>query len=283
MARELRGAKIGPSPFWMRQRLRAAGVRPISNVVDVTNYVMLELGQPLHAFDLDKVADESIIVRRARPGEKLVTLDGVERTLVPDDLVVADAVKASGLAGTMGGEESEVSATTTRVLIEAAAWDPPTIMYMSRRHGLLSEASRRFERGVDPNLPPDAAARAARLMVELTGGTTPAAYVDEIARVVDAGAHRTSLVRGHAHPGRRRPGIRGGAAAADASISTWRGPTRLTVTVPTYRPDLTRPVDLVEEVARLFGLDKFAETVPTGPGGGWTVEQRRHRMVEADH
>ena len=115
-------------------------------------------GQPLHAFDLDKVTDESIIVRRAQPGEKLVTLDGVERALIPDDLVVADAVKASGLAGTMGGEESEVSATTKRVLIEAAAWDPPTIMYMSRRHGLLSEASRRFERGVDPNLPPDAAA-----------------------------------------------------------------------------------------------------------------------------
>ncbi len=262
----------------MRQRLRAAGVRPISNVVDVTNYVMLELGQPLHAFDLDKVTDESIIVRRAQPGEKLVTLDGVERTLVPDDLVVADAVKASGLAGTMGGEESEVSATTTRVLIEAAAWDPPTIMYMSRRHGLLSEASRRFERGVDPNLPPDAAARAARLMVELTGGTTPATTsmrlpewwrrphielpLSEVTRILgdDVPIAEVAPLLKRLHLG-------------------VEGSDPLTVTVPTYRPDLTRPVDLVEEVARLFGLDKFAETVPTGPGGGWTVEQKRHRMV----
>ena len=278
VARELRGAKIASSPFWMRQRLRAAGVRPISNVVDVSNYVMLELGQPLHAFDLDKMTDESIIVRRAKPGEKLVTLDGLERTLVADDLVVADAVKASGLAGTMGGEESEVSATTSRVLIEAAAWDPPTIMYMSRRHGLLSEASRRFERGVDPNLPPDAAARAARLMIELAGGTTPPDYIDEIARVAEPASLKLSLsevtrILGHDVP------------TAEVAPLLKRlhlgveGSDPLTVTVPTFRPDLTRPVDLVEEVARLFGLDNFAETVPTGPGGGWTIQQRRHRMV----
>jgi phenylalanyl-tRNA synthetase beta chain len=278
VARELRGATIAPSPFWMRQRLRAAGVRPISNVVDVTNYVMLELGQPLHAFDLDKVTDESIVVRRAQPGERLVTLDGVDRTLVPDDLVVADAVRASGLAGTMGGEESEVSATTKRVLIEAAAWDPPTIMYMSRRHGLLSEASRRFERGVDPNLPPDAASRAARLMVELTGGTTPTAFVDEVAKVVEP-AHielrlsEVTRILGDVVP----------TAEVAPLLKRLRfdvaGSDPLAVTVPTYRPDLTRPVDLVEEVARLFGLDRFPEKVPTGPGGGWTVEQRRHRVV----
>ncbi len=278
VARELRGARIGPSPFWMRQRLRAAGVRPISNVVDITNYVMIELGQPLHAFDLDKVVDESIVVRRAKPGEKLVTLDGVERTLIPDDLVVADAVKASGLAGTMGGEESEVSATTTRVLIEAAAWDPPTIMYMSRRHGLRSEASSRFERGVDPNLPPDAAARAARLMVELTGGTTPDAYVDEIATAI-APAHIdlplaevTRLLGVDVPVSEVAPLLRRLHLDVEGSDP-------LSVTVPTYRPDLTRPADLVEEVARLWGLDRFGETVPTGPGGGWTVEQRRHRLV----
>lgn len=278
VARELRGATIAPSPFWLRQRLRAAGVRPISNVVDVTNYVMLELGQPLHAFDLDKVADESIVVRRALAGERLVTLDGVERTLVADDLVVADAVKASGLAGTMGGEESEVSASTKRVLIEAAAWDPPTIMYMSRRHGLLSEASRRFERGVDPNLPPDAASRASRLMVELTGGTTPAAFVDEIAKVVEPGRIELSLAEVTRILGDDVPLTEVAPLLRRLRFDV-EGTDPLSVTVPTYRPDLTRPVDLVEEVARLFGLDRFAETVPTGPGGGWTVEQRRHRAV----
>lgn len=278
VARELRDARIGPSPFWMRQRLRATGVRPISNVVDVTNYVMLELGQPLHAFDLDKVTDESIVVRRAREGEKLVTLDGVERALIPDDLVVADAVKASGLAGTMGGQESEVSSTTTRVLIEAAAWDPPTIMYMSRRHGLLSEASRRFERGVDPNLPPDAAARAARLMVELTGGTTPAAYVDEIARAVEPAHIELPLSEVTRILGDEVPVSEVAPILRRLHLGV-EGSDPVAVTVPTYRPDLTRPVDLVEEVARLFGLDKFAETVPTGPGGGWTVEQKRHRVV----
>ncbi len=278
VARELRQAKIGPSPFWMRQRLRSAGVRTISNVVDVTNYVMLELGQPLHAFDLDKVTDEAIVVRRAKAGEKLVTLDGVERALTPDDLVVADTVKPSGLAGTMGGEESEVSPTTSRVLIEAAAWDPPTIMYMSRRHGLRSEASGRFERGVDPNLPPDAAARAARLMVELTGGTTPSAYVDEVAREVVPTQIELPLSEVGRILGNDVP-LSEVAPLLRRLHLTVEGSDPLAVTVPTYRPDLKRPVDLVEEVARLFGLDKFAETVPTGPGGGWTVEQKRHRLT----
>ena len=278
VARELRGARIGPSPFWLRQRLRAAGVRPISNVVDVTNYVMLELGQPLHAFDLDKVTDESIIVRRAEAGEKLVTLDGVERTLMPDDLVVADAAKASGLAGTMGGQDSEVSAKTSRVLIEAAAWDPPTIMYMSRRHGLRSEASGRFERGVDPNLPPDAASRAARLMVELTGGTTPDTSIDEITRVVspahiDLTLSEVTRILGHDVP------VAEVAPLLKRLHLGVEGSDPLSITVPTYRPDLTRPADLVEEVARLWGFERFAETVPTGPGGGWTIEQRRHGMV----
>ena len=278
VARELRGARVGPSPFWMRQRLRAAGIRPISNVVDVTNYVMVELGQPLHAFDLDKVSGESIVVRRARAGEKLVTLDGVERTLISDDLLVADAAKASGLAGTMGGQESEVSATTTNVLIEAAAWDPPTILYMSRRHGLRSEASGRFERGVDPNLAPEAAARAARLMVELTGGTTPDTYIDEITRVfspaqIDLPLSEVTRILGNDVP------MTEVARLLKRLHLRVEGSDLLSVTVPTYRPDLTRPVDLVEEVARLWGFDKFAETVPTGPGGGWTIEQKRHRTV----
>ena len=278
VARELRQAAIGPSPFWMRQRLRAAGVRPISNVVDVTNYVMLELGQPLHAFDLDKVADRAIVVRRAGAGERLVTLDGVDRALTPHDLVVADAAGPSGLAGTMGGEVSEISQSTTNVLIEAAAWDPPTIMYMSRRHGLRSEASSRFERGVDPNLPPVAAARAVRLMVEVTGGNTPATHVDVVARVVEPARIELPLSQVTRILGNDVPVAEVAPLLRRLHLEV-EGTDPLSVTVPTYRPDLVRPVDLVEEVARLFGLDRFAETVPTGPGGGWTIEQRRHRTV----
>ena len=278
VAREVRGAALRPSPFWLRQRLRSAGVRPISNVVDVTNYVMLELGQPLHAFDLDKVADRHIVVRRPHPGEKLTTLDGVERMLIEADLVVADAERASGLAGTMGGLDSEVTAATTRVLIEAAAWDPPTIMFMSRRLALRSEASARFERGVDPNLPPLAAARATRLLVELTGGESPEGWIDEIAvahepKIVTLPLAEVARVLGSDVP------------SGDVAPLLTRlhlrveGDDPLNVTVPTFRRDLGRPVDLIEEVARLHGYDRFRETVPTGSGGGWTVEQRRVRTI----
>lgn len=278
VAREVRDATIRPSPLWLRQRLRAAGVRPISNVVDVTNYVMFELGQPLHAFDLDKVAEHHIVVRRAAPGEKLTTLDGSERTLLASDLVVADAERASGLAGTMGGLDSEVTPATTRVLLEAAAWDPPTIMFMSRRLGLRSEASARFERGVDPNLPPVAAARATRLLVDLAGGESPEGWIDQIAvphspLTLELPLSEVARILGDDVP------------SEDVASLLRRlhllvvGEDPLEVTVPTFRRDLERPVDLVEEIARLHGYDRFQETVPTGPGGGWTAEQRRLRII----
>ncbi len=170
VAREVAGVTIGNGPLWMSQRLLKAGIRSISNVVDTSNYVMLELGQPTHAFDRDRVADGHVIVRAAADSETLVTLDDVERHLSPADLVVADPSSASSLAGTMGGAASEVSESTTNVLVECAAWDPPTIMAMSRRHGLRSEASSRFERGVDPNLPPLAADRMAELIALVAGG-----------------------------------------------------------------------------------------------------------------
>ncbi|MGH8927610.1 MAG: phenylalanine--tRNA ligase subunit beta, partial [Acidimicrobiia bacterium] len=278
VAREVRGTRIGPSPFWLRQRLRTAGIRPISNVVDVTNYVMMELGQPLHAFDLDKVEGGKIIVRRAQPGEQLTTLDGVTRSLVGDDLVVADVARPSGLAGTMGGEDSEVNPSTTRVLIEAAAWDPPTVMFMSRRHGLRSEASARFERGVDPNLPPIAAARAARLMVELTGAEALEGWVDEVAvprapEVISLPLSDVARVLGPELP------LDQVAPLLTRLQLMVQGDDPLQVEIPTFRPDLTRPIDLVEEVARLWGIDRFSETVPIGPGGGWRIEQRRHRTL----
>lgn len=278
--REVVGVNIGPSPLWMRMRLRAAGIRAISNVVDITNYVMLELGQPLHAFDLDRIAGETVIVRRAAAGERLVTLDGVERQLISEDLVVADAAGASALAGTMGGADSEVSAGTRRVLIEGAAWDPPTILFMSHRHGLRSEASARFERGVDPGLGPSAVARAARLMVEVAGGRALGGAQDVIATevapaVIDLTVSDVARLLG--------PGIDG---TSIANLLTrlgcqTEGTDPIRVTVPTFRRDLTRPVDLVEEVARLHGYHRFGETVPFGSGGGWSVSQRRRRVVQA--
>ncbi len=177
-AREVRGLTIGPSPLWMRLRLRDAGVRPISNVVDVTNYVMLELGQPLHAFDLDLVPEETLVVRRARPKERLATLDGVERRLSTEDLLIASPAGPLGLAGIMGGESSEVRPETSRVFLEAAHFTAGGVLFSGKRHGLRSEAGVRFERGVDPGLPPIASARAARLMADLAGGEVAGGFID---------------------------------------------------------------------------------------------------------
>lgn len=274
--RELDGVSIGPSPFWMRRRLRAAGVRPISNIVDVTNYVMIELGHPLHAFDADRVQGDRLIVRQE--GETLETLDGVVRSLVTDDLVICDAEGPTSLAGTMGGADSEVADDTSRVLLEAASWDPPTIMWMSRRHGLRSEASARFERGVDPNLPVEASARAARLMLETAGGALRSEVLDEIAvpkpplELTLTVSDVTRVLGDGFTPGE----IAGLLRSIELGVSEGDP---MTVTVPTFRPDLTRPIDLVEEVARLKGYESFPDTVPTGAAGGWTEEQRRTRLL----
>ncbi len=280
VARQVTGVTIGPSPLWMQQRLAKAGVRAISNVVDVSNYVMMELGQPTHAFDYDKVAGARIIVRAARDGEKLTTLDGVERILTPRDLVVADAEAASSLAGTMGGAHSEVSAETNHVLVEAASWDPATILHMSRRHGLRSEASARFERNVDPNLPPLAADRVAQLIVEVGGGKILAGSRDVYPRAIEPVVVEldTSLVD-------RILGV----PFPEETVATMlerlgmkvAGSSPLSVTVPTNRPDLTRPIDLVEEVARMHGLDNFPSTLPSGQAGGLTGAQRRLRRLRS--
>ena len=277
-ARQVDGVSVRPSPLWMRHRLRLAGVRPISNLVDVTNYVMLELGQPLHVFDLDRLNGNELVVRRATEGESLVTLDGVERRLAEADIVICDADGPTSLAGTMGGEESEVSDSTTRTLIEAASWDPPSIMHTSRRHGLRSEASARFERGVDPELPPLAALRAAQLVLETAGGELRRDAVDVIARPFEPTVVRLTVDdvtrvlgegfdRGRIADLLRRLGF--GVEGDDP----------LLVTVPSYRPDVTRPVDLVEEVARLADYDTFDERLRPGTGGGLTAEQRLQRRV----
>ncbi|HEX6946135.1 MAG TPA: phenylalanine--tRNA ligase subunit beta [Acidimicrobiia bacterium] len=278
VAREIRGVTVGRSPMWMRHRLAKAGMRPISNVVDVTNYVMLELGHPLHAFDADSISGNELAVRRASEGETLVTLDGEERRLLPDDLIIYDQDGPTSMSGTMGGERSEVGDETTRVIMEAASWDPPTIMYMSRRHGLRSEASLRFERGVDPELADRANRRASALVAQLSGGEVLEGAVDEIAApwqpaVVELKMADVDRLLG--------PGL-----AADhvadilerLEMKVDRGdPMR--VVVPTFRPDLTRPADLVEEVARIHGYDRFEARIPTGPAGGLTARQRRMRRI----
>ncbi len=277
-ARHVAGTKVGPSPLWMQQRLSKAGVRAISNVVDISNYVMLELGQPTHAFDLDRVRGASIVVRGPLPGERLTTLDGVERTLDASHLVVADQEVASSLAGTMGGQESEVGEDTTNVLVEVAAWDPATVMKMSRSLDLHSEASSRFERGVDPNLPPAANHRMCSLLVKLAGGRvegdlidvypTPVAPWDvqlsvaDVVRTLGEGVDRQEIIDLLT---RLRFEVSGG----DPMI----------VTVPTFRPDVRRGVDLVEEIARLRGYDSFPDTLPAGGGGGLSISQRRTRRL----
>ncbi|MDQ3777918.1 MAG: phenylalanine--tRNA ligase subunit beta, partial [Actinomycetota bacterium] len=169
VGRLFRGATIAPSPFWMKARLVAAGMRPISNVVDVTNYVMLALGSPLHAFDVTRLREQRIVVRRAAAGEEITTLDGQQRRLTGDDLVIADASRPVAIAGVMGGEDSEVRAETTNLLLEAANFDPLTVLGTSRRLRLRTESSTRWEKGVDPHLAPIAATYATQLLVELAG------------------------------------------------------------------------------------------------------------------
>lgn len=279
-AREIAGVTVAASPLWMRMRLRLAGVRPISNVVDVTNYVMLECGQPLHAFDLDRVPEETIVVRRAGVGEWLTTLDGVVRALDPSDLVISGVESALGLAGVMGGGDSEVSAATTRVLLEAAHFEPTGVLITGKRHGLRSEAVSRFERGVDPLLPPVASARATALIARLGGGHPVGDLVDANPR-----PHRPVTISFPVREVERLLGVRLFGLEIGTLLGRLgfgvSGDDPLAVTVPSYRPDVTRPADLVEEIARLYGLDNIPATLPHGPGGGLPDWERLRRGVRA--
>lgn len=257
------GVWVGPSPAWMQRRLEASGVRTINNVVDVTNYVMLELGQPMHAFDYDLVAGRALTVRRARPGETLETLDGVTRALDGTMLVVADEGRAVSLAGIVGGRSTEINAKTTRVLLEAAYWDPPTIGRTARRLGIRTEASARFERGADPEAPPRAQARAAALLADLYGGRILRGLVDVYPRRVSPRVLRLRPERAAAVLGVEIPRdevIR----ILRALGCTAEGARVLTVRAPTYRPDLVREEDLIEEVIRVYGYDRVPLTLPRG-------------------
>ncbi|OAN37649.1 phenylalanine--tRNA ligase subunit beta [Microbacterium sp. H83] len=267
-----------PTPPWMIARLSLAGMRSLGILIDITNYVMLELGQPLHGYDLDKLAG-GITVRRATPGERMTTLDGQERTLHVEDLLITDDSGPIGLAGVMGGGTTEMSGTTQNVLIEAATFDPVTIARTARRHKLPSEASKRFERGVDPLIPFVAARRAADLMVELAGGTLTDEGGALFAEVFVADIE---LPRGFV-----RALI--GVDYTDAEIedALTRIGTEVTATdagwtviPPTWRPDLTDKWSLAEEVARIHGLDRIPSVLPTPPSGrGLTVFQQGRRRV----
>ncbi len=284
VAREMRDVQIGPSPLWMTERLRKAGVRAITNIVDVSNYVMLETGHPLHAFDADTISGERLDVRWAHAGEELETLDGMTRELGEDDLVIVDDDGPTSLAAVMGGARSEVRDSTHRVIMEAASWDPPTVMYTSRRHDLRSEASARFERGVDPNLAPDANARACQLLLEIGGGSVLEGQMDVVANpsepwVIELPPADVTRLLGERFTAEICAGL-----LRRLQLGVVETGNMLEVRVPTYRPDLTIPADLIEEIARLADFDTFDETVPTGPAGGLLVEQRRardlHRLLQ---
>ena len=262
-ARWFDGVRNGPSPEWMQRRLLAAGMRPISAVVDVTNYVMHELGQPMHAYDADAVPGGRIVVRRARAGESLVTIDHEQRTLDPRMLVIADATRAIGLAGIMGGADTEVTERTTRVILESAIFHGPTIRNAARRLGLRSEASMRHEKGIGHDLPRYAANRAAQLIVEIAGGTTARGIVDNDPepgpwRIVRADARRTARLLGIPLDVDRI----GELLQPLEFAVTDEGNDAYAVAVPPHRLDVIEPADVAEEVARSHGYDKIPGRLP---------------------
>jgi len=278
-ARLIRGVKIGPSPDWLAERVAAAGARPISNVVDVTNYVMFELGQPLHAFDAATLGVEkgrvAISVRSARAGERLVTLDGQDRELTADTLVIADPSGPVALAGVMGGADTEVTDATVDILLESACFAPASVGRTSRRLALFSEASQRFERGVDPNGCVAAVDRAAQLLAEVSGGTVAPGVVDVYPVPVTPAVIAMRLTRTNALLGTALSSSTVVAILERLGLSVVTEGDVLSVTVPTFRPDLTREADLIEEVVRVYGMGKVASTLPAGRGriGGLTRAQ----------
>lgn len=270
---------IEPSPEWMQRRLKAAGVRPISNIVDITNYCMLEMGQPLHAFDRDKIQGD-VHVRSAYPEEKIVTLDGVERTLQADDLLIADDHVALGLAGVMGGLDSEVTKDTKRLMIESAHFSPVSIRRTSRRLGLRSEASNRFEKGLDTHGIVATLGRVCDLLLDLGAGR-PVAYVDEVkklpsSRHVTLSAEHTSTVLGVVLT---TDEIR--QVLEDLNFEYQQQKGLFDVVIPSYRSDIEIEEDLMEEVARLMGYDRIPTTLPQGDltQGSRTPEQEFRRRL----
>ena len=280
-ARLVRGVKIGPSPDWLVKRLETIGQRPINNVADITNYVLHELGQPLHAFDFHKLAGPRIVVRRATAGEKLRTLDGVDRVLTDDMLVIADAEKPVALAGIMGGEDSEISASTTDVLIESAYFEPNSVRRTARRLGMDTEASRRFERGADRENALRAQQRCVELICELAGGLATEDAIDVypepfVPRVITFRPARVKELTSLEVERDEMVRILNGLGFASDYIPL----EKFTVEVPSWRIDVEQEADLVEEVARHSGYDKIAsELPPTNIPGEYQPTEMKQRSL----
>src|SRR5271167_769731 len=266
-AREIRGVTIKPSPPHIVGRLQLLDQRPISNAVDATNYVLWESGKPTHVFDLDLLEGRRLVIRKARSGETLKTLDGVERKLSTEDLVVADAKKPVGLAGVMGGFDTMITEKTKNILIESAWWDPVTVRRMSKRHGIHTDASHRFERGADFESTIASTNRVAELILASGGGTLCGNVIDVIARKLDLAPVELNLAEVHRILGEKLSMVeisriltRLGFAMVPGGEATYL------VHIPSWRLDIEREIDIIEEIARLHGYDKFPNTLPAYSG-----------------
>jgi len=254
---------VAPSPFWLQDRLRAIGLKPINNIVDITNFVMMETGQPLHAFDFDRLAGRRIVVQTARSGEPFTTLDGKPHKLTDDTLMICDAEKSVAVAGVMGGENSEISDTTSRVLIESAYFDPVSVRKTAKRLGANTDASHRFERGVDPEGTLYALERAAALMAEISGGTLVSGAIDEYPQPIESRPIALNTERTNRHLGTSLTQTdMQGFLESVGFLTSAADEADLTVRAPSFRVDVSRPEDLMEEVARLWGYNNIVTTFP---------------------
>jgi phenylalanyl-tRNA synthetase beta chain len=284
-ARILRGVKVQPSPDWLRERLEAMGQKSINNLVDVTNYVMFELGQPLHAYDFDKLNEQRITVRRGRPGEKLRTLDGAERSLTKDMCVIADATRAIGIGGVMGGADTEISFSSRNILLESAWFDPISVRRSAKALVLRTEASYRFERGVDPEMAELASRRAAELIQQLAGGELLAGIVDvypsrEAEKKIQLARKEILRVMGADVPDRDVEDILSALGFHPTRVDANRGSDGSLAAVweckqVSWRRDVTRGIDLIEEIARHYGYDKFPLRLPP-------AKKPAHRLPHAE-
>jgi phenylalanyl-tRNA synthetase beta chain len=267
-AREIRGATVNPSPANVAHRLQLIDQRPISNAVDATNYVLWESGKPTHVFDLDLLEGRRLVIRKARAGETLKTLDGVERKLSTDDLVVADAKKPVGLAGVMGGFDTMITEKTKNILIESAWFDPVTVRRMSKRHGLHTDASHRFERGSDFESTVSSANRVAELILTSGGGTLVGDVIDVIGRKLDLAPVELNLREVHRILGEKISALEVNRILTRLGFTVLPGnEDRYLVHIPSWRLDIEREIDVIEEIARLHGYDKFPNTLPAFSGG----------------
>ncbi|WP_419881877.1 phenylalanine--tRNA ligase subunit beta [Peribacillus sp. B-H-3] len=281
VAKIIKNVKVGPSPLWLQGRLMASGIRPHNNVVDITNYILLEYGQPLHAFDYDRLGSKEIIVRRAHDGEKIVTLDDAERTLTPDHLVITNGKEPVAIAGVMGGANSEVKNDTVTVILESAYFSGAVVRKTSKDHSLRSEASARFEKGVDPERVRQAAERAAGLIAQYANGTVLAGSVEHDTLTAEPAVVSITLQKINSLLGTELQASEVVSIFERLQFQVSEDNGTFTVTVPTRRGDITIEADLIEEVARLYGYDYLPTTLPVSASapGGLTDYQLKRRMM----